>query len=174
MGVWVEKLVKKTNHLKRNQAVRNILCGSLLRSFSFLLSWCFVSFRFAKEPPAAAPAPAAPAVGTSWPSSISELDNIIQQRRNSSLGLSMMSDRDFNRRGSLGSLGGILGFEPTTDPTVPPHRPLVGGGSAAAYEAARADHYQQKREEQVRRASLSLAMGGGSVPMGGLSVNPNQ
>lgn len=148
-------------------------------SFAFvfvpsLMVFRFVSFRFAKEPPAAAPAPAAPAVGTSWPSSISELDNIIQQRRNSSLGLSMMSDRDFNRRGSLGSLGGILGFEPTTDPTVPPHRPLVGGGSAAAYEAARADHYQQKREEQVRRASLSLAMGGGSVPMGGLSVNPNQ
>lgn len=119
-------------------------------------------------------APVAPNMGPSWSSSTSELDNIIQ-RRNSSLGLSMMSDRDFNRRGSLGSLGPMLGFD-NNDPTMPPHRPLVGGGSAAAYEAARADHYAQKREEQVRGASLSLPMGGGgnNVSMGGLSVNPNQ
>jgi hypothetical protein len=86
----------------------------------------------------------------------------------------MMSDRDFNRRGSLGSLGPLLGFD-GNDPTMPPHRPLVGSGSAAAYEAARADHYAQKREEQVRKASLTLAnMGGSNVGMGGLSVNPNQ
>jgi len=83
----------------------------------------------------------------------------------------MMSDRDFNRRGSLGSLGPLLvGFD-GVDPTMPPHRPFVGGGSAAAYEAARADHYAQKREDQVQRASLSLAMGSN---MAGLSVNPNQ
>ncbi len=93
------------------------------------------------------------------------------QRRSSSLGLSMMSDRDLNRRGSLGSLGPVLGLD---DPTMPPHRPLVGGGSAAAYEAARADHYAKKREEQQRRASsLGLGMGGGNMQMG-LSVNPNQ
>lgn len=108
-------------------------------------------------------------LGISW-SSGTELDTLMQ-RRSSSLGLSMMSDRDLNRRGSLGSLGPVLGLD---DATMPPHRPLVGGGSAAAYEAARADHYAQKREEQQRRASsLGLGMGGANMQMG-LSVNPNQ
>ena len=108
-------------------------------------------------------------LGISW-SSGTELDTLMQ-RRSSSLGLSMMSDRDLNRRGSLGSLGPVLGLD---DSTMPPHRPLVGGGSAAAYEAARADHYAQKREEQQRRASsLGLGMGGANMQMG-LSVNPNQ
>ena len=31
---------------------------------------------------------------------------------------------------------------------MPPHRPLVGGGSAAAYEAARADHYRNVAEQK--------------------------
>lgn len=92
----------------------------------------------------------------------------------------MMNDRDLsNRRGSLNSLGPALGLD-SNDPTMPPHRPFVGGGAAAAYEAARADHYAQKREEQQRRASsLGLGMGGGNLGGGGgmqmgLSVNPNQ
>ena len=62
--------------------------------------------------------------------------------------------------------------------SMPSHRPFVGNGAAAAYEAARADHYAQKREEQQRRASsLGLGgtnMGGSSMPPMGLSVNPNQ
>mmetsp|Transcript_21848 Transcript_21848/g.60715 ORF Transcript_21848/g.60715 Transcript_21848/m.60715 type:complete len:437 (-) Transcript_21848:1210-2520(-) len=107
-----------------------------------------------------------------------ELDNLMQQRRNSSLGLSMLND-DMNRRSSLGLIdppmdrmdGGNNGGEP-------PHRPYVGGGAGAAFEAARADHYAQKREEQQRRASgLGLGgMGGGpsNMPPMGLSVNPNQ
>jgi hypothetical protein len=112
-----------------------------------------------------------------WSSNV-ELDNLMLQRRSSSLGLSMMNDKDLGRRGSLNSLGPSLGLD-SNDPTMPPHRPLVGGGSAAAYEAARADHYAQKREEQQRRAS-SLGLGMGSSGMGGsgmqmgLSVNPNQ
>lgn len=109
-----------------------------------------------------------------------DLDSLMQ-RRNSSLGLSLMTDSDLKRRTSLNSLGGALGLE-TGDPGIPPpHRPLVGGGAAAAYEAARADHYAQKREEQQRRASsLGLGMGGGNLgggagmPQMGLSVNPNQ
>jgi hypothetical protein len=112
-------------------------------------------------------------MGMGW-SSNGELDNIMQQRRSSSLGLSMMSDKDINHRGSLGSLGPALGLD-VNEPAMPPHRPLVGGGSAAAYEAARADHYAQKREEQQRRTSgLGLSMGGGSGMNMGLSVNPNQ
>lgn len=104
-----------------------------------------------------------------------DLDNLMQQRRNSSLGLSMLND-DMNRRSSLGSLGPGLGMDNSGGE--PPHRPYVGGGAGAAFEAARADHYAQKREEQQRRASgLGLgAMGGGpaNMPQMGLSVNPNQ
>jgi hypothetical protein len=73
------------------------------------------------------------------------------KRRNSSLNLSSALDGDL---------------------MIPPHRPLVGGGSAAAYEAARADHYnnmaQKRNEENQRRSSGFGSLGGG------LSVNPNQ
>jgi len=105
-----------------------------------------------------------------------DLDNLMQQRRNSSLGLSMLND-DMNRRSSLGSLGPSLGLDGGNGGE-PPHRPYVGGGAGAAFEAARADHYAQKREEQQRRASgLGLGgMGGGpsNMPQMGMSVNPNQ
>ena len=94
----------------------------------------------------------------------------LMARRNSSLGLSMMGET-LARRGSLSSLGQVMGLE--GDPTIPPHRPFVGGGAAAAYEAARHDHFQQKSAEQQRRAS---SLGLGSLAGGGLgmSVNPNQ
>jgi hypothetical protein len=108
-----------------------------------------------------------------WPSSDADF-NSLMQRRSSSIGLSMM-DSDLERRRSLGSLGGLVGV----DDGMPPHRPLVGGGAAAAYEAARADHYAQKNAEQQRRASsLGLGIGGGNLgggmPQMGFSVNPNQ
>ena len=91
-------------------------------------------------------------------------------RRNSSLGLSMMND---GRRGSLTSLGQV-GLD-TGHPTMPPHRPLVGGGAAAAYEAARHDHFTQKSAEQQRRASsLGLGSLGGGLGNMGMSVNPTQ
>ena len=60
-----------------------------------------------------------------------EMDfNNFMARRNSSLGLSMMND--MNRRGSLGSLGQVINMD--GDAGIPPHRPMVGGGAAAAYE----------------------------------------
>lgn len=129
-----------------------------------------------------APAVAPPAVTNRKDSlgmGFADLDNLLQQRRNSSLGLSMLNE-DLNRRGSLGSLGPSLGLEGGNGGE-PPHRPYVGGGAGAAFEAARADHYAQKREEQQRRAS-SLGLGGmggmsggsSSMPQIGLSVNPNQ
>lgn len=104
----------------------------------------------------------------------SEADlSTLMARRNSSLGLSMMNDT-MGRRGSLSSLGQMMGLD--GDPNMPPHRPLVGGGAAAAYEAARHDHFTQKSAEQQRRAS---SLGLGSLTNGGLggmgmSVNPNQ
>jgi hypothetical protein len=101
-----------------------------------------------------------------------DLDNLMQQRRNSSIGLSMLND-DMNRRSSLGSLGPVLGIDGSSGGE-PPHRPYVGGGAGAAYEAARADHYAHKREEQQRRASGFMGGGPSNMPQMGLSVNPNQ
>lgn len=106
-----------------------------------------------------------------WGAGGDDLSTLMMARRNSSLGLSMM-----DRRGSLASLGQAVGLDPG-DPTMPPHRPLVGGGAAAAYEAARHDHFTQKSQEQQRRASslgLGSFGGGGLGGMGGMSVNPNQ
>ena len=102
-----------------------------------------------------------------------DLTNLIASRRNSSIGLSMMNDT-MGRRGSLSSLGQIIGLD--GDPTMPPHRPFVGGGAAAAFEAARHDHFTQKSAEQQRRASsLGLgSLGGGGMSGMGMSVNPNQ
>lgn len=97
-----------------------------------------------------------------------DADLLMASRRNSSLGMSMIGD---NRRGSLNSLGHVVGLESTD-----PHRPLVGGGPAAAYEAARHDHLIQKSAEQHRRTS-SMGLGslaGGGLGNMGVSVNPNQ
>lgn len=97
----------------------------------------------------------------------------LMQRRSSSLGLSLLPD-DLNRRNSSLNLSSVLDVG---DPSMPPHRPLVGGGSAAAYEAARADHYtnmatqKARNDDQQRRASGLGGIGGSQM---GLSVNPNQ
>jgi hypothetical protein len=105
-----------------------------------------------------------------WGNSDAELSSLMG-RRNSSLGLSMLND---GRRGSLGSLGPGVGLDPS-EVAMPPHRPLVGGGAAAAYEAARHDHFTQKSAEQQRRASsLGLGTLGGGLGGMGMSVNPNQ
>lgn len=112
--------------------------------------------------------------GLNWGATDAELNSLMMARRNSSLGLSIMNDA--GRRGSLSSLGQVM-LDPG-DPTMPPHRPLVGGGAAAAYEAARHDHFTQKASEQQRRAS-SLGLGtltGGNGGLGniGMSVSANQ
>lgn len=100
----------------------------------------------------------------------------MMQRRSSSIGYSMM-DGDFRRRGSSLGLGQMQNFG-IEDASVPPHRPLVGGASAAAYEAARADHYNnlaaKKRlsGESPRRSSLGgLGMMSASGVGGGLSLS---
>lgn len=118
--------------------------------------------------------PAETAGSMNWGTSDTELNNLMMARRNSSLGLSIMND--VGRRGSLSSLGQAV--LDSGDSTMPPHRPLVGGGAAAAYEAARHDHFTQKASEQQRRAS-SLGLGsltGGNGGLGNLtmSVSANQ
>jgi len=99
-----------------------------------------------------------------WGTNAGEIDHMMA-RRNSSLALAMVGDR----RGSLGSFGQMPGLD-SGDPMIPPHRPLVGGGAAAAYEAKRHDHFAGKAaEQQQRRSSL-----GGLSSMGSMNVNPNQ
>lgn len=106
-----------------------------------------------------------------WGGAEADLSSLMA-RRNSSLGLSMMNDA--GRRGSLGSLGQVVGMD-GTDPSMPPHRPMVGGGAAAAYEASRHDHYAQKNEQQRRNSSLGLgSLAGSGLGNMGMSVNPNQ
>lgn len=104
------------------------------------------------------------------------------------------------RRGSASLPTGIMGngnnMKNGDDADVPPHRPLVGGGSAAAYEAARDEHYRQlaenKRNEDkddshsndmgLPMPNPMVNMGGGSNMGGGndggglngLSINANQ
>mmetsp|Transcript_20406 Transcript_20406/g.33789 ORF Transcript_20406/g.33789 Transcript_20406/m.33789 type:complete len:404 (+) Transcript_20406:1255-2466(+) len=108
-----------------------------------------------------------------WPGGDAGLGDLMQ-RRSSSLGLSLLPDNDIKLRNSSLNLSSALDGG---DPSIPPHRPLVGGGSAAAYEAARADHYtnmaaqKARSDDQQRRASGLGSLGGGQM---GLSVNPNQ
>merc|ERR1719223_1434735 len=49
------------------------------------------------------------------------------------------------------NIGKGTNVEDSPDPVIPPHRPLVGGGSAAAYEAARADHYRNVAELNAKK-----------------------
>jgi hypothetical protein len=104
------------------------------------------------------------------------------------------------RRGSSSLPTGIMGngnnMKNGDDSDVPPHRPLVGGGSAAAYEAARDEHYRQLAENKKNEdkddshgndmglpmPNPMVNMGGGSSMGGGndggglngLSINANQ
>jgi len=81
----------------------------------------------------------------------------------------MLNDT-MGHRGSMNSLGQMAGLD-SGDPTMPPHRPFVGGGSAAAYEASRHYHFSQKNAEQQRRAS---SLGLGNISGVGLPENSNQ
>jgi hypothetical protein len=102
------------------------------------------------------------------------LGDLMHRRSSSSIGLALL-DSDSNRRNSSLNLSAALDL----GVDMPPHRPLVGGGSAAAYEAARADHYHnlanKRPGDQERRAS-GLSLGGAMGGAGGMgmSVNPNQ
>jgi hypothetical protein len=90
-----------------------------------------------------------------------------QQLRNNSLNLSSLLGGDApNGPGSINGTGGNhdkRSNSPRHDEAAPPHRPLVGGGSAAAYEAARADHYSklaEKKNTQNGRGGVGNGAGG--------------
>jgi hypothetical protein len=81
--------------------------------------------------------------------------NSLMNRRNS-MGLSMMND---GRRGSLGSLGQVVGLD-SVDPSLA-HRQLGGGFDVG--------------EAQRRASSLGLGtLTGGGLGGMAMSVNPNQ
>jgi len=75
------------------------------------------------------------------------LDNsFVPMRRNSSLPMSLLG-------GDTKDMPNLGGGNKDVDPAIPPRRPLVGGGSAAAYEAARADHYRKLAEQKNSKPS---------------------
>ena len=68
-------------------------------------------------------------------------------------------------RGSMGMSGGMGMNMPSLnadESSVPPHRPMVGGGAAAAYEAAREQHYRDLAERT--KGNSGDFFGGGSIP----------
>lgn len=88
-------------------------------------------------------------------------EHLATTRRNSSLGVSLMTDYD-----NLGSaaapsihLGQVFMVNAAGEPTVPPYRPMVGAGAAAAYEALRDDFYVQKERARQQRRMSSLSFG---------------
>ena len=72
---------------------------------------------------------------------------------------------------------GMMGANSNSAASSAQHRPMVGGGSAAAYEAARADHYGKlDKSGSAGPASMgndTTSPSGGASSFG-LSVNPNQ
>lgn len=60
-----------------------------------------------------------------------------------------------------------MGMKKEQGEGMPPHRPLVGGGSAAAYEAARAEHYRELEERKKKgQGSQVKESGSGSAGNG--------
>lgn len=81
-----------------------------------------------------------------------DANHFLSQRRNSSLAMSLFDDNRRDSNLTMGAMSNFLGgggnadFDTTSG--AQNHRPLVGGGSAAAYEAARADHYRKLAEDK--------------------------
>ena len=75
--------------------------------------------------------------------------NVTSALLNTNRGL--LDDQDYLRGSRNANINGGV------DPIIPPHRPLVGGGSAAAYEAARADHYRRLAEQKKSKGGKDNA-----------------
>ena len=77
------------------------------------------------------------------------------QRRNSSLAMSLFDEnrRESNATAAAVPMGNLDLDKETAGQN---HRPLVGGGSAAAYEAARADYYRKMGEQNNKSSMDSL------------------
>jgi hypothetical protein len=83
-----------------------------------------------------------------------DINSLLAGSRRPSMGLSMMND---GRRGSLGSLGGVVGLDSDLG---------RGGSLGAAFDLG---------DAQRRASSLGLgSLGGAGLGNMGMSVNPNQ
>eukprot|EP00557_Chaetoceros_sp_GSL56_P009280 CAMPEP_0176499078 /NCGR_PEP_ID=MMETSP0200_2-20121128/12711_1 /TAXON_ID=947934 /ORGANISM="Chaetoceros sp., Strain GSL56" /LENGTH=437 /DNA_ID=CAMNT_0017897425 /DNA_START=311 /DNA_END=1624 /DNA_ORIENTATION=+ len=121
---------------------------------------------------------------STWPSGQGQSFNgfgfdpssMMQQPRKSSLsGSSNMSctANDFN---TTKEQHGGPSNSSTATVGAPPHRPLVGGGSAAAYEAARAEHYRQLAASNKDKGNDSNAreQNNGPTPSSTSAIAPAQ
>lgn len=118
--------------------------------------------------------------------SMASLDHLPQDstrraRRNSSLDLVsfLKNEMGMFEEGAGGGTGADMGSALGSGPA--PHRPLVGGGAAAAYEAARADHYRSLADQKEQQGNLmrqsglraSLGLGGGMNCVGRAVAGPS-
>jgi len=107
-------------------------------------------------------------------SSIQNLDSSFFSNQQGSLSITPKHNFNVNELLAGESTAGDK-KEIATDAQIPPHRPFVGGGSAAAYEATREDHYRKVAERRkaqnkdtgaasgvINYATNNLAIGGGS------------
>merc|ERR1740124_605920 len=107
-------------------------------------------------------------------SSIQNLDSSFFSNQQGSLSITPKHNFNVNELLAGESTAGDK-KEIATDAQIPPHRPFVGGGSAAAYEATREDHYRKVAERRkaqnkdtgaasgvINHATNNLAIGRGS------------
>lgn len=98
----------------------------------------------------------------------------ILARRSSSLGVSLMSEYPGSLQTTPVLSRPTASISSNVQGRLPPYRPLVGAGPAAAFEALRHDFYVQKQRAQQRRRMSSLSLGSTRVLNGGRPVNAEE
>ena len=101
-----------------------------------------------------------------------DTNTFLTQRRNSSLAMSLLDDRrDSNI--AAAAAAAAMGNGIQKNELDSHHRPLVGGGSAAAYEAARADYYRKLAEQKNKGEKIGVndrrSLSGNQIQLPGAS-----
>jgi hypothetical protein len=93
----------------------------------------------------------------------------VPQRRNASSGIALLDAGDLAGKDAASS---SKSYQSQDHQALPPaHRPLVGGGAAAAYEVARADHYMKLAAQKKATANVTS---GSRAPFGPLMTDGTQ